>query len=138
MQQHAGAGEMRLRFGVLDEAEDDPAVGADHQLLPATALPECGERRRRDAHHRLRRAGDVHGNRERKETGRVQTRMGDDQRVAAGGDAVYTEATIRIGLRMPLAAADPDIGAAERGVQQAVIDRSYHRPLGRGDLWHQQ
>src|SRR5213075_599413 len=64
--------------------------------------------------------------------------MGDDQRVAAGGDAVYTEATIRIGLRMPLAAAHPDIGGAERGVQQAVIDRSYHRPLGPGDLWHQQ
>src|SRR5882672_219168 len=48
------------------------------------------------------------------------------------------EPTVRIGLRVPLAAAHPDIGAAERGVEQTVIDGSFHGPLGRGDLWHQQ
>jgi hypothetical protein len=48
------------------------------------------------------------------------------------------EPTVRIGLCVPLAAAHPDIGAAERGVQQAVVDRSVARPLARADLWHEQ
>src|SRR2546426_3962002 len=108
-------------------------------LFPYTTLfrSQRGERRRRDA-QRCRARGDVHRNGEREDAGGIEAGMGDEQRVAARSDAVEMEATVGIGLHVLFAAAHPDIGAAERGVQQAVVDRAFDATLAGGDLWREQ
>ena len=43
LEQHAGAREVSLGFGILHHTEDQPAVGARHQLLTAAPLPQGRE-----------------------------------------------------------------------------------------------
>src|SRR6266576_1797840 len=120
---------MSARRGILNDAEDDRAVDSRRQLLSTASLPQCGKRRRRDLHRR-RIGGDRERQRERIQAGGIETRMGEEQRVATGRDTVEGESARRVAARAPVRSAQPQIRPSHRRAEQAVVHRASDHLLG--------
>ena len=127
--------------GVLHDAENHAAVGARHQFLAAAALPHRRERWRRHPHRctqRIRADRQRYG--ERKQTGGIETGMGDEEGVSARRHAVECEATVSVGFDVARGATQPNVRATQRRMPQAIVYRpgQWTRiPLARSDRRHE-
>jgi len=124
-----GPGEMRPRRGVLNDAEDEPAVRARAQLHPAAAAPQRREGLGGDGDANRIAGGDGERQRDRVEAGGIEAGVRDGDRVAARGDRIEAECAVARGELAALRTAQPHLGAAERRPQQAVVDHSPDRSV---------